>query len=369
MKKSLALLNVIFIAGIILSSYLLYTGVAPIIQGKVRVEMQDENEIDWSFTNHTIKADTYVKIINGGNYDITDISLRVWAIENISKYPIFNISDKISRVVSGTTYTEPIHLSVSMDSIPENLKSRLINESTNFTVRGEISAYSINGLGEIKVHYRSAIQWEALLKKIEIDTANANVDYYGGFLRLSIPYEVETSSLLSGNADAAIRIYNGSQVLSNTTDSVPLGQDYLGYLRFDISESDSYYLMTHSMEIPIEAEITSQSGMRFTYSAVYDWGAPFDGLVMGNLYSDLNTAYVDYSFTNNYTRELDISLQITAYDSGGSVVGTSGDSFTAPAGAYIARTASVSVSGYPSYAIVRVTENISGWSYELRRDA
>jgi len=272
-------------------------------------------------------------------------------------------------VVAGTTYTEPIDLSLDINEIPVSLKNRLINESTNFTARGEINAYSINGLGEIKVHYHSVIPWEPLIKKIEIDTGNADVDYYTGELRLSIPYEVDTSSLLSGSAEANITIYNGTNILSNTTDSIPLGQDYMGHLRFEISESDSYYLMTHSMDIPIEADITSQSGMSFSYSTVYEWGAPFDGLTIGDLYSGLDTAYVDYSFTNNYTRELDISLQITAYDSAGSVVGTSDDSFTAPMGAHISRTASVSVTGYPSYAIVRVTENTSGWSYELRRDA
>lgn len=369
MKKSLALLNLIFITGIVLSSYLLYTGVAPIIQGKVRVEMQDEDDIEWRLENNSISASTYVIIINGGNYDITDISLRVWAIENVSRYEIFNISDRISRVVSGTEYREPIDVSVSLDSIPDSLKNRLINESTNFTVRGEISAYSISGLGEIKVHYHNVIQWEAILKKIDIDTENAGVDYYGGSLRLSVPYEVETSSLLSGSAEAQIKIYNGTQVLSGTNDTVPLGQDYYGFLRFEISAADSYYLMTHSMSIPIEAEISTNSGMNFRYSTDYPWGAPFDGLVIGELQSNLNSAYLEYSFTNNYTRALDISIQITAYDSGGSVVGTSFDSFTASVGEHIVRTASVSVSGYPNYAIVKVTENISGWSYELRRDA
>ena len=371
MKKSLALLNVLFISGILLSSYLLYTGVAPIVEGKVRVEMQDEDDIDWRFENHTIEADTYVKIINGGNYDITDVSLDVRIWENISGYGIASFSDTIRRVPKGSVYTEPIHIAVDIDRLPQELKDRLVNESTNFTVIGEISAFSVAGMGMIKVHYHNVIQWEPLLKELEIYTNDSRISYDSArsVMTISVPYFISTSSLLSGTyADIHIEILNGTRRLSETTASIPLGEDYASYLNFQISDNDTYYLMTHSEVLPIKATTVLSSGFSLSYSTEYEWGAPFDGLSMSDVYTSLNTAYVDYSFTNNYSRALSLSMDITAYDSSGNPVGYSTDSFTVEVGQYISRTASVSVSSYPSYVVVRVTENISQWTYELRRD-
>ena len=370
MKKSLALLNVVFLGGILLSSYLLYTGVAPIIEGKVRVEMQDEDDIDWRLNNSTISADTWVKVINGGNYDITDISLDVWIKENISGYEIVRFSDIIPRVGAGSVYTEPIHLEVDIDSLPEGLRERLVNESTNFTVRGEISARSIYGLGTIKVHYHNTIQWEPLVKSIEIYADSSHLSYDSGTrsLSISVPYFVSTSSLLSGiRAQVQVDIYNGSQVLSSSTEDIPLGQDYASSLHFQISEGDTYYLMTHSGILPILARVTTDSGFSFSFSTEYAWGAPFDGLIIGDVQYSLNTAYLDYSFTNNYTRELDLGIEIVVYDSSDNVVGQSYERYIVYPGEHVDRRSSVSVTGYPSYAIVTVTENISGWSYEMRR--
>ena len=368
MKKSLAALNIIFITGVLLSSYLLYTGVAPIIQGKVRVEMQNEDDIKWTISNNTITADTYVEIINGGNYDITDISLRVWMKENMSGYRVFELSDTIGKVPAGSTYREPIHVGVDMDSLPQELKDRLVNEYSNFTVRGEITAYSIDGLGEIKVHYHNTFEWEPLLKKLDIDALDSTLSYSGSSLSISVPYEVDTSSVLSGSARADIGIYNGSQLMSSDVESIPLGEDYNGTLNFVISGGDTYYLMTHSEILPIRANISTNSGFGMQYSTDYRWGAPFDSLAMGSVQSSGNTASVPYSFTNNYTRDLDLTVEITAYDSSNSIVGHSSESYVAHRGEHVSRSASVSFTAYPSYAVVKVTENTSGWSYEFRRD-
>lgn len=368
MKKSLALLNIVLISSLILSGYMLYTGVAPIVQGKVRVEMQDIDDVKWSISNSTISADTYINISNGGYYDIKDIELEVWIYENESHYEIARFSDNIPVVKAGAIYKEPIHMSVNLDSIPSELKNRLINESAEFIVRGEISAHSVKGLGIIKVHYHNHIEWEPLVKKLEIRANETRISYSSSELLISVPYFVSTSSLLSGYADAVVEIYNGSERLSYDEERVPLGEDYNSSLRFHISSNDTYYLMTHSEILPIKMRVRTDSGFEFTRSSQYRWGAPFDGLFIGEVQRTLNSAYVDYSFVNNYSRDLDLSIDITAYDSGGNIVGQSHDHYTAFVGEEVHRTASVSVNAVPSYVIVKVTENISGWSYEMRRD-
>ena len=367
MKKSLALLNLIFIVGILLSSYLLYTGIAPIIGGKVRVEMQNEDDIEWKITNSTVYADTYVNILNGGSYDITDISLNISIKENESGYEVFDFNDRISDVKAGSLYHEPINISVNIDDLPKNLKDNLTRNYTNFTVRGEISAYSINGMGEIKVHYHNIFEWEPLIKTLEIDAKNATLKYSSDILTISVPYYVNTSSILSGFASADIDIYNGTDILSSAKENIPLGDYYNGTLNFNISKKNTYYLMTHSKNLPILAKVSKDS-FAFNYSKQYDWGAPFDNLHIGKLNQTMNTAYVDYSFTNNYRRDLDLSIDIKVYNDNGNLVGQSPYHYIAHVGEHVSKNASVSLTGVPNYAIVDVTENISGWTYQLRRD-
>jgi hypothetical protein len=371
MKRLLPILNTIFLIGILLSSYFLYTGIAPIVDGMVRVEMQDEDDIEWNVVDKTIFADTYVNIINGGKYDITDIGISIWIRENVSGYVVYRFNDTIPRVRTGTVYHEPINISVDLNTLPKEMKNRLIGNYTNFTVRGEIIAYSIEGMGEIKVHYHNIFEWEPLIKAMEVDTNSTRINYSSEELTISVPYHISTSSLLSGFANASITIYNGTvddeHTLSSLLTRIPLGEDHNGTLDFVIDKNDTYYLMTHSRTLPVFAEVT-KNAFTFNYSTEYQWGAPFDNLHIGKLNKTLNSAYVDYSFTNNYKRYLDLSIDIHVYDSSGNLVGQSSDHYIAQRGSYVKRTASVSVTGVPSYAIVKVTENESGWSYEFRRE-
>ncbi len=367
MKRVLPVLDTIFVIAILISFYFLYTGIAPIVEGKVRVQMQDEDDIEWKITNSTVYADTYVNILNGGTYDITDISLNICIKENETGYTVYEFSDNIPRVMAGSLYHEPINISVNIDDLPKDLKDRLTGNYTNFTVRGEISAYSINGMGEIKVHYHNIFQWEPLIKAMDVYANNSTISYGSDSLTIYVPYHVSTSHLLSGFASADIVIYNGSKTLSSAHEDIPLGEDYNGTLNFKISKKDTYYLMTHSEVLPIHARV-SKNRFELDYSTQYVWGAPFNGLYIGELNKTLNTAYLDYSFTNDYRRALDLSISIHVYDSSGQLVGQSDDHYIVQKGEHIMRRASVSATAYPSYAIVDVTENISGWTYQMRRD-
>ncbi len=370
MKKSLAVLNLIFVIALLFSGYTLYNAVTPIVTGKVSLEMQDQDDIEWKFGNDTISAHTWFDIINGGNYEIRDVHLHLWIIHNESGMKIYEMKRDIPPVAPGSTHREHINASIDLNELPESIKEDIWKEYANFTVHADINAYFMRRGGEILVHYRNTIPWEPLIKSVIIDRDNGTIYYdsSSASMRVYLPYSVSTSHLLSGTADAVVKIYNGSSVLSSSCEKIQLGTDYYDTLVFNISAGDTYYLMTHSMNIPVIATI-EYSGIYTNISRTYEWGAPFNDLQVGNPQSSGNTLSIDYSFKNEYTRNLDLSVNVVVYDSGGNSIGSQSDHFTAPVMQRIERETSVSVSGYPSYAIITITENVSGWHYGFRRDA
>ena len=370
MKKSLLALNVLFVIALLFSAYSLYTAVMPILEGDVTVEMQDEDEIEWGFDNDTVSAHTWVDIVNGGNYEIRDTELHIWMIHNESGIPVLNMKREIPPVPPDTTHREDIDVQINLDILPEDLGDNLWREYANFTIYAEITAYFMNRGGELRVHYQNTIQWEPLLKYLHIDRQNSSVYYHSesGDLSIYVPYTVSTSSLLSGTASVLVEIYNGTSVLSSASENVELGTEDYGTIVFNISGSDTYYLMTHSTDLPIVATIT-YSGESISFQENYSWGAPFDNLELGDIQTSLNTISMDYSFFNDYSRNLDLSISTIVYDSSGNVVGTQDDHYIAYVDSEVDREISVSVSAYPDHAIVTITENISGWHYSIRRDA
>ena len=370
MKKSLFALNAIFIIALLFSAYSLYAAIFPIFTGQVTIEMQDQDDIEWEFDNDTISAHTWVEIVNGGNYEIRDTHLHIWIIYEERGLRVFDMSRDIPPVPAGTTHRENIDAEIDISALPEDIKNELWTSYANFTVYGEITAYFMNKGGELLVNYHNTIPWEPLLKYVRIDAGNSTIyfDSGTGDMTIYVPYVVSTSSLLSGTADVLVEIYNGTSVLSSTTEQVELGRDHYGTMSFIIGSSDTYYLMTHSMEIPVVATM-EYSGISMEFTETYDWGAPFNGLYIGDVQSGPSSISIHYSFTNEYVRDLDLSINTIVYDASGNVVGTQDEHYIAYAGSPVSRDITVDLSGYPDHAEIRITENISGWHYTVRRDA
>ena len=370
MKKSLAVLNAIFIIALLFSAYALYTAVEPIVTGKVSIEMQDQDDIEWEFSNDTIEAHTWVDIINGGKYEIRDTHLHIWIIYEEMGMTILDMKKDIPPVSPGSTHRENIDAYLNLSQFPDEIKNELWRNYANFTIYAEITAYFMNRGGEILVNYHNTILWEPLLKHVHVDAENSTIHYDSstGNMSIYVPYEVSTSSLLSGSADALVQIYNGSKVLSSCQEKIELGRDHYGTLVFEISSSDTYYLMTHSMPLPVVATV-EYSWMFMEVNETYDWGAPFDDLYIGEIQNEANRITVSYSFTNDYVRDMDLTINAVVYDSAGNVIGSKDYHYIAYMGSRVDRQISVDVSAYPDHALITVTENISGWHYTIRRDA
>ncbi len=370
MKKSLLALNVIFVITLLFSAYSLYSAVTPILTGKVTVEMQNQDDIEWEFGNDTVSAQTWVDIINGGNYEIRDARLHIWIIHNETGLRLLDMKKDIPPVPAGTTHREYINASIDLSLLPEDIKNKLWTEYANFTVYADINAYFMNAGGQLLVHYHNTIPWEPLLKYINIEENNTQIYYDSstGSMNLYVPYVVSTSSLLSGSASVLVEIYNDTSLLSSTTEDIELGRDYSGTAVFRIGASDTYYLMTHSTPIPVVAAL-EYSGISMRYNDTYQWGAPFNDLYIGGIQYAANSISMNYSFTNEFVRDLDLTINVIIYDSAGSVIGTQDEHYIAYRYGTVSRDINIQVSGHPDYAEITITENISGWSHTIRRDA
>ena len=112
---------------------------------------------------------------------------------------------------------------------------------------------------------------------------------------------------------------------------------------------------------------------RYGYTYDYDgeqyyWGAPLDGLNVTNIRYSGNEAIADIVFDNDSPTNLDLTFDVAVYNSAGTLIGETQESYFVPPGASVDDTISATLNGVPDYAVVTITEDVSGFQYQEEVD-
>lgn len=216
--------------------------------------------------------------------------------------------------------------------------------------------------------------WQRILNSytIHYNDAEITTDSLGN-PELTVPMDISTNEndFIYGDIIVDVGMYDESEYRYSGTDvRITLGIDQSAELNFGLSDDDAKELATNSQTLFFKSTITIEEyDYTLNYAdETYNWGAPLDGLEISSIRYSGNEAFADIAFGNDSPYELDLTLDVDIFNSAGTLVGETQESYLVQSGESIDDTLSATLSGVPDYAVVTITDNTSGYEYEEEVD-
>jgi len=364
-KSTLLMLKVGILMVNLLIATLFFTAIIPPLTGGISVELPDGGSLNWEVYGHNIAINTSVKIINRAYYSID--ATKIWIDITDGPLLILNKTVEIPSIKGGSEITEPISLVFDMDEIRSRGGEDLIFSDAEIKINVNVVAFYTFNTIKFAAEYTDIYPWEALVKEMSIDLQNATYESGANGLTVTIPYVVETSSLLSGKtAEVELILDNETGEITRDYETVNLGYRTTGDITFVISSNKMNDLLTRSQRLNIHATI-NLAGEEIEEDYSYNWGAPLNNLTISEPSLSGSSVYTSFSFNNDMDRNLDIRILTEVFDSSDSQIGYGSDSFGVSPGEYISRSVETDISGIPSYARITVEDLNSGLQYSIIR--
>lgn len=247
-RLSIVAVNLIIIAIILMS-------VLPLATGKVQVAVPEDEGTGPVMDGRKVTMSVPVDITNDGYFDIEGLTVR------------FKITDG-GRVLSERS-SEPVdakagrinHLNISimmdLDEIDEEHLERLVFGSgildLDVTVEG---GYSL-GLVRASISIREHMDWEPMVKGVEIDTSKVWWENNGSNMDMLVPYHFEASGILRGERVAIeAEIVNSTSALGSASAGIIIGDVNDGELRFVVPQDRYLWLQEHPEKLTLVADIS-----------------------------------------------------------------------------------------------------------------
>ncbi len=364
-RSSLLMLKVGITMVNILIATLFFTAILPPITGGVSVELPEGDSLSWEVYGHNISVNTTVKIINHAYYSIDGI--KIWIdIGEAGGTVILNRTVDIPPVKAGSEVTEPIHLLFDMNEILQNGGMDLVFSDAELEVKVSVVALYTFETIRFSARYTDIYPWEALIREISVDTENTTYQSSATGLVVTIPYVVETSSLLSGRTtEVQLVLSNGTgKEIARDYETVNLGRRDNGEVTFTIASDAMNDLLTRSQRLNIHTTI-DLAGEKMEMDFPYHWGAPFNNLFVSEPYISGSTVSASFSFDNDMEESLNIRILMEVFDASDYQIGYGSSSFTVLSGEHVSRSVDATVSGIPSYARITVEDLNSGLQYSV----
>lgn len=368
-RVGLGIYSIIVVALLITSFYSLATG--PAMNPETFIQVPEEDEIDWNIEGTNISVNTSVTVSNTGFYDFTNIDLN-FALKGLNR-TLMDYNQVVDRIPSGETVEIPLNFGVDYGELSDEELETLVFNETTFDVSADLVANYPLSIMKFDLSYSDQMPWEGLIQTLNFDYENAQVEPSGETNIISIPYEIQTSDFLSGDAVALVTARNESKTYSESQETIPLGQSYSDFLEFEINDTETEELLTNSQRLIFDADITfGESTEPFKYQSSYDWGAPFNQFSVDDITYDLTEmeGTGSFSFINDSPRELKLDLHVSIYDSSDNLIGdreisyTENPNYIVPSGETFSESVTVSVDDIPAYAVIEFTETNSGITFE-----
>ena len=231
------------------------TSVWPFITGDFTVNLPNEDEVDWSYSNGILTLSAPISIHNGGFYDIEDVVIRT-TVTNSTGFDIINSSQDWNAIRAGSNFQETIDFSIDFGRLLSEGSAWMIFHQDFFDVHLQITCKYTWKLIGFSATYAVPINWEGLIR--DIGFGNATLENPAPLqFRINQTYWVWTNSLLAGfGGDFSVELRNttSSSLIASTSDHLTLGVNYSGNLVFNVDASQ--YLSLFLYNQTIEARIT-----------------------------------------------------------------------------------------------------------------
>ena len=247
-RSSIITVNLVIIAIILMS-------ILPLATGKLQVAVPEDGGGGPVMDGSKVTMSVPVDITNDGYFDIKDLTVR------------FKIADG-GRVLSERS-SEPVdaragrinHLNLSivmdLDDIDEEHLKDLVFGSSVFDLEVSVEGGYSLGLVRASISTRQQIDWEPMVKSVDIDVNRVQWESNGTNMDMMVPYYFEASGIARGKSvDIEAEIVNSTSTLGAASASFIVGDVNHGELRFVVPQEKYLWLQAHPEDLVLVADIS-----------------------------------------------------------------------------------------------------------------
>lgn len=248
-QASIALVNVIIFS-------LVFTSIWPFPSGDFNVDLPSPNEVEWAYSGGVVTVSAPYSIDNGGLYDVVDLVID-YDVRNYTNAQVYAGVIDIGTVPAGHVTSDTMEFSFPLLEMYEEGNTWMVFNDDFLNLAVEVSCYYTMELIHFYAEYRVSVPWDALIREVAVDGARTEGT------QLLVDYHVTTSEVLQGGAYVAARLMNGTEVISETVDTVALGGTHSGTLAFDlplVAVPDRIVLTVQAYEFSVTETITFDPG-------------------------------------------------------------------------------------------------------------
>lgn len=253
----------------------------PLATGGFRVDLPQQKDISWSYSEGVLTFSAPVGISNGGVYDITHMTVNS-TIDNSTGYRLANEEIEWGTVQAGSNVVRNYTFSLDLVGlIGEGVDSMLFNPDT-FSINLNISTKYTLDFVAFSAGCAMSFPWEGLMHEVTLDAprlvetpsalsiqTNDGNDSYN----IEIPFHLAASDLLSGfgiNLTVNLLSDIGTD-LASYSQCIDLGEGTDGIIAFTIDSDELNNLMMCNQSLSVEVRVQISSDIQFTYVLEMDW--------------------------------------------------------------------------------------------------
>jgi hypothetical protein len=265
----------------IATSVMILLSFLPLATGGFSVDLPQQKDVSWSYSEGMLTFSAPVGISNGGVYDITHMTVNS-TIDNSTGYRLANEEIEWGTVQAGSNVVRNYTFSLDLVGlIGEGADSMLFNPDT-FSINLNISAKYTLDLVEFSAGYAMSFPWEGLMHGVTLDAprlveapsalsiqTNEGNDSYN----IEIPFHLAASNLLPGfgiNLTVGLLSDTGMN-LASYSQYIDLGEGTDGVITFTIGSNELNNLTMWTQNLSVEVRVQISPDMQFTYVLEMDW--------------------------------------------------------------------------------------------------
>ena len=254
----------------------------PLATGGFRVDLPQQKDISWSYSEGVLTFSAPVGISNGGVYDITHLTVDS-TIDNSTGCRLADEEAEWGTVQAGSNVVRDYTFSLDLVGlIGEGSDWMLFNPDT-FSINLNISAKYTLDLVAFSAEYTMSFPWEGFMHEVIFDaprlvetpsTLSIQTNDSNDSYNIEIPFHLAASDLLPGfgiNLTVSLLSDIGTD-LASYSQCIDLGDGADGVIAFTIDSDELDSIMMWNQTLSMEVKVQISPDMQFTYVVEMDWG-------------------------------------------------------------------------------------------------
>ena len=267
----------IAISAMILLSFL------PLATGGFRVDLPQQKDINWTYSEGMLTFSAPVGISNGGVYDITHLTVNS-TVENSTGCRLADEMTEWGTVPAGSHMVRNYSFSLDLVGIVDKGGEWLLFNPDSFSINLNISAkYTLDLVG-FTAGYAMSFPWEGLMHGVTFgiprmaeapETLSVQMNSSDDSHDIEIPFHLAASDLLPGfGVNLTVNLVDGAgENLASYSQWIDLGKGSEGVISFTIDSEELLNLTTGDQIPSLEVNIQIPPDMQFTFMVELDLNA------------------------------------------------------------------------------------------------